>query len=238
MGHKGRKRIPLKEKICREIRREIVFGSLMPNEHLKEAQVAGHFNCTRGPVREALNQLEQQGFVTLVPNQGASVKEPSVREVEDFYALLAILEGKAVEWATPHLVESDIEQLSTINRSLKEVLDAPEGPVEAWIPLNFQFHRLFREKCGNEKVDWLAEEIRIRITRYRYISLMMAEFGNYAADHEEIIARVQKRQALEAGVAMTAHIHRAKDILVRYLNRLPKRNLWRGPPLCENRNGV
>jgi DNA-binding GntR family transcriptional regulator len=219
------KRIPLKEKICRELQREIVFGALMPNEHLKESQVAGHFQCTRGPVREALNQLEQQGFITLVPNQGATVKEPSVREVEDFYDLLAILEGKAVQWATPHLLDTDIENLSTINQSLRDVLEAPEGAVEAWIPLNFRIHRLFREKCGNEKMDWLAEEIRIRITRYRYISLMIAQFGKYAADHDEILERVKKGHAREAGAAMTAHIHRAKDILVTYLNRLPKRNL-------------
>jgi DNA-binding GntR family transcriptional regulator len=218
------KKLPLKDKISRDLRKEIVFGSLTPNEHLKEARLAKHFGCTRGPVREALNQLEQQGFVTLVPNQGATVKEPSAREVEDFYNLLAILEGRAVQWATPSLTEEDIEHLNNINNELKEVLKSQETAAEDWIPLNMEFHRLFREKCGNSKMQWIAEEIRTRITRYRYISLMVTVFVDYAGDHDEIIRQVSRKDAEKAGKAMEEHIQRAKNILVQYLSRIPLKN--------------
>jgi len=213
------RKIPLKEKICRALRQEIVYGTLMPNEHLKEARLAKHFGCTRGPVREALNQLEQQGFVALVPNQGATVKEPSANEVKDFYNLLAILEGKAVEWATPRMTDQDIEPLKTINNALKKILESKETPVEEWIPLNLEFHRLFWEKCGNEKMNWLVEEIRTRITRYRYISLIVTASWDYAGDHEEIIDLVLQRDAQKASKTMENHIHRAKDVLVQFLSR-------------------
>ena len=219
-----RTRIPLKEIISRELRKQIVFGSLMPKEHLREIKLAEHFGCTRGPVREALNQLEQQGFVTLVPNQGATVKEPSAREVEDFYNLLGILEGRAVQWATPYLTETDIAHLKKINQKLKAVLDTPETATEEWIPLNIEFHRLFREKCGNEKMQWIAEEIRTRITRYRYISLMVTVFSDYAADHDEIIRQISRKDGQKAGKAMEDHIQRAKNILVQYLSRMPGRS--------------
>jgi len=216
-----KKRFPLKEKISRELRRGIVFGSLMPNEHLKEARLTERFGCTRGPVREALNQLEHQGFVTLVPNQGATVKEPSAQEVEDFYNLLAILEGKAVQWATPLLTDTDIQRLKNINNELKAVIKDSEFAAEDWIPLNIEFHRLFREKCGNAKMQWIAEEIRTRITRYRYISLMVTAFGEYAGDHDEIIRQVSQKNAQQAGKAMEEHIQRAKQTLVQYLSRTP-----------------
>lgn len=219
------KKIPLKEKICQELRREIVYGTLMPNEHLKEARLAEHFGCTRGPVREALNKLEQQGFVALVPNQGATVREPSADEVKDFYNLLAVLEGKAVEWATPLMKESDIEHLKKINHSLKKILEAKERAVEEWIPLNLEFHRLFREKCGNEKMNWLAEEIRTRITRYRYISLIVTASWDYAGDHERIVELVSKKDAPKAGKTMENHIHRAKDVLVQFLSKAPVRRI-------------
>lgn len=221
-------RIPLKEVVCREIRQQIVFGSLLPNEHLKEARLANHFGCTRGPVREALNQLEQQGFVTLVPNQGATVREPSAREVNDFYNLLAILEGRAVQWAVPLMTEKDIGRLRTLNHSLRSLLEAPDTAIEEWIPSNLEFHRLFREKCGNAKMNWLVDEIRTRITRYRYISLLVTAFGAYAEDHEEIVDRVARKDALKAGRAMEAHIYRAKDILVRHLSRMPARAIDAG----------
>jgi len=221
----GDKRLPLKEKICRALRQEIVFGSLMPNQHLKEMSLARQFGCARGSVREAFNLLEQQGFVTHVPNQGVTVKEPSAREVEDFYNLMAILEGRAVQWATPLLSDKDIARLKTINTALKVVLQKNEGAVEDWIPLNIEFHTLFREKCGNAKMNWMVEEIRSRITRYRYTSLMVTAFGNYAQDHDEIIDLVAQKDAQKAGSAMESHIHRAKDVLVRFLFQMPTRSL-------------
>ncbi len=221
----GIKKIPLKEMICQELRREIVYGTLMPNEHLKEARMAEHFGCTRGPVREALNKLEQQGFVALVPNQGATVKEPSADEVKDFYNLLAVLEGKAVEWATPLIKENDIKYLNKINHSLKKIVEAKETAVEEWIPLNLEFHRLFREKCGNEKMNWLVEEIRTRITRYRYISLIVTASRDYAGDHERIVELISKKDAKRAGKTMENHIQRAKDVLVQFLSKAPAKRI-------------
>lgn len=222
---KEEKRIPLKEKICRELRQQIVFGSLMPNEHLKEARLAQYFGCTRGPVREALNQLEQQGFISLVPNQGATVREPSAQEVEDYYNLLALLEGKAVQWATPNLTDADIKQLETINNSLKQVIKTNETAAEDWIPLNMEFHRLFRQRCDNEKLNGIVEEIRTRISRYRYISLMVTAFADYAGDHEKIIELAAQNDAEKAGSIMEDHIRRAKQVLVQFLSRMPGRSL-------------
>ncbi|MFW6052698.1 MAG: GntR family transcriptional regulator [Desulfosalsimonas sp.] len=218
-------KIPLKEKICKELREEIVFGSLMTNEHLKELQLAKRFGCTRGPVREALNQLEQQGFVNLVPNQGATVKGPSAREVEDFYNLMAVLEGKAVKWAIPLLTDKNIRHLKAVNNSLKAVAEKKEKAAEDWIPLNIEFHRIFKENCGNTKMQWLVEEIRTRITRYLYISLMVTAFADYAADHDEIIRLAEQREAQRAGKAMEEHIHRAKKVLVSFLSRRPADNM-------------
>lgn len=220
-------RLPLKERICRELRQAIVFGSLTPNEHLKEIRLANHFGCSRGSIREALSLLEQQGFVSHVPNQGAIVKEPSAKEVEDYYNLMAVLEGKAVQWATPNFSKGDIERLKSINDSLKRSLKNTQAAVEEWIPLNIEFHRLFREECGNAKMNWMVEEIRTRITRYRYTSLMVTAFGDYTDDHDEIIALVAGKYAQKAGVAMEGHIQRAKQILVTFLIKHPPANtIW------------
>ncbi|MCJ8500695.1 GntR family transcriptional regulator [Desulfatitalea alkaliphila] len=217
-------RLPLRERVCRELRQAIVFGSLTPNEHLKEIPLAKHFGCSRGSIREALGLLEQQGFVTHVPNQGATVKEPSAKEVEDYYNLLAVMEGKAVQWATPNLSQGDIDRLKSINDMLKRSLQKSGASVEAWIPLNIEFHRMFREKCGNAKMNWVVEEIRTRITRYRYTSLMVTAFGDYADDHDEIIASIADKDAPKAGKAMENHIQRAKQILVKFLVNDPPAN--------------
>ena len=214
-------RIGLKHKISNKLRDEVISGKLMPGEHVREKWLTEKFKCSRGPVREALIQLEREDFLRLVPNQGAVVTKMLSKEMADFYALLELLEGKAVEWAAPLLGPEDIKQLREINNDIRKISRGGRNCIEDWIPLNLAFHRLFREKCGNDKLNWMIEEIRMRITRYRYTSLVVSVFDEYILDHEKIIELVEKGDALGAGKAMEAHIQRAKEVLMVFLSRLP-----------------
>lgn len=211
----------IKDKIYIKIRDEIVFGKLMPGERLTETQFSKKFGCSRGPIREALQQLEKEDFISLIPNQGAVVNKMSPRVIEDYYALLELLEGKAVEWAVNFLTRSDIDRLVEINNKLKNLARDDKDFVKNWISINGEFHRIFRDKCGNTKVNLVVDEIRLKITRYLYSSLVMTAFDEYIQDHEDIIDAVSKKDAVEAGNLMANHISRGKNVLINFLNKMP-----------------
>ena len=217
----GKGNAPLKQEIHNQTRDEIIFGRIAPSERITENRLTEKFQCSRGPVREALIQLEREGFVILVPNQGAVVTRISPEEIEDFYTLLELLENKAVEWATPHLTAADVEQLTHINKKLKLISETEKNYAEKWVPLNQAFHRFFRKKCSNEKMDWIVEEIRLRITRHRYTSLAITVLDDYIKDHEAIIEAIREGNPKKAGKAMKTHIHRARRILLDFMSRLP-----------------
>ena len=63
-------------------------------------------------------------------------------------------------------------------------------------------------------MDWLIEEIRIRITRYRYVSVMKSAFNNYIRDHEKIIEAAERKRPRQGRRAMEAHVTRAKDVIL------------------------
>jgi DNA-binding GntR family transcriptional regulator len=212
---------PLKHKIYAQMRDEIVFGRVLPGERIKEAWWARKFECSRGPIREAFNQLERQGFLQLIPNQGAVVVKTSSEDVRDYYGLLELLEGKAAEWATPLLASKHIEKLAKINDAMRRIPRDDKDFIESWISLNLEFHSLFWLNCGNNKMNWIVEDIRMRMTRYRYTSIAVATIDEYLQDHDRIIAAVRKGDGLEAGKVMTTHISRAKDVLMELFSRLP-----------------
>lgn len=212
----------LRDNICIYLRNEIVSGAVPPGGFLREGSVAEKFNCSRGPVREALIQLEKEGFLELSPNHGAMVTRISPDEVNDFYALLEVLEGKAVQWATPLLGPEDINRLVETNDAIRQISRESKTCIEDWIPLNLNFHRVFREKSGNTKLNWIVEEIRMRITRYRYTSLMVADLDTYVKDHETIIELASNgKDPLSAKKAMELHISHAKESLMAFLKRFP-----------------
>jgi DNA-binding GntR family transcriptional regulator len=209
------KPVSLKHKIYMQLRDEIVFGRVLPGQRIKEAWWARKFGCSRGPVREAFNQLERQGLLALTPHQGAVVAKSSSEDVRDYFGILELLEGKATEWATPLLTSDDIEKLAEINHAMKNIPRDDNDFEESWIPLNLEFHTLFTLRCGNTKMDWIIEDVRMRMTRYRYASFAMTAIDEYLQDHDRIIEAVRKGDSIEAGNAMTTHISRAKDMIMR-----------------------
>lgn len=208
-----------KDEIRRSLRRDIISGKLMQGERLTESDLTNTFKCSRGPVREALVQLSKEGFIDLSENKGAIVKKLSAQEIRDYYSLLEIMEGKAVEWATPRLKTGEIDRLVVLNNSLKQLDPNDENYLEEWCLRNSAFHEIFRKHCGNQKMPWITNEIRQRIFRYLFSSLLTSLKNEYIEDHENIISAIRRKKASEAREAMEIHISRAKDFLLRFLKQ-------------------
>lgn len=209
----------VKEKICKTIRKDIILGQLNPGEHLIESALCKKFKVSRSSIREALNMLMNEGFLTIIPNKGAIVSKISTKDLEDFYVLLALMERKAVEWATPCIKASEIEELILINESLKHgMISDNEDKLKNWNRQNFAFHRFFWKRCGNEKLGWLVEEIRKRIFRYLYTSLTVTSYDNLLKDHAAIIMAVKDKDVEKAGQTMENHILGALRALMEFFS--------------------
>jgi len=209
----------IKEKICKIIRTGIIHGELNPGEHLVESEICKKYKVSRGTTREALNLLANEGFVTIIPNRGAIVSKISTKDLKDFYVLLALLERKAIEWATPRIEASEIEELTRINDSLKKIMISnTEEKLKNWGEKNLAFHRFFWVRCQNEKLGWLVEEIRQRIFRYRYTSLTVTSYDHYLKDHAAIIKAVKDKNVEKAGQTMEHHILRALNVLMEFFS--------------------
>ena len=207
----------IKDVIYKSLKDAIVLEELMPGERIIELDITKKFNCSRGPAREAIVQLYKGGFVDLNENKGAVVKKISAEEIANYYQLLGFLEGKVVNLATGNLKDSDLKKLATINNSLRE-LD-PEDPdyLDEWCVRNTAFHEVFRERCGNKVMTSTIKEVKERIYRYRYRSLLSTKNEYYIKDHEKILECVGRNDSEAAGNEMESHILRARDVLLRYL---------------------
>lgn len=212
----------IKAHIYTGIRKAIISEALSPGERLVESQLCKEFGASRGPVREALAQLSRDGFVELIPNKGALVTKLSLQDLKDYYALIALLESNAVEWAVPNFSKSDLALLAAINQDLASIIAGdPDECLDAWTRHNLLFHRLFWEKSGNLKLVEQIREIRQRILRYRYTSLMVPSFREYLQDHNDIIEAARQKDAQTASEAMYRHIFRALNVLIKYISRMP-----------------
>ena len=207
----------IKDVIYKSLRNAIVLEEIMPGERITEQDITQKFNCSRGPAREAIVQLYKGGFVDLNENKGATVKKISAEEIANYYQLLGFLEGKVVELATLNINTNDLKKLVTINNSLKEI--DPEDPnyLDEWCVRNSAFHEIFRERCGNKIITDTIREVREKIYRYRYRSLLSTANKEYIKDHDRIVEYVCQKNSQAAGCEMESHILRARNVLLKYL---------------------
>lgn len=161
----------LREKILETIRDAILRGVLKPGEKVAEPELAERFGISRTPIREAFRQLESEGYLTVIPRKGAVVTALSERDVKEFYAIKAILEGYAARMATKKLSDKEIDKLETINARLQQLAD--EGDVKNFYRTHNEFHELFIRAADNHKLLELIQQLVMKFNRPRMASLSL-----------------------------------------------------------------
>ena len=101
----------LRENVVDEIRMKILNREYEPGMRIVEQNLSDELGVSRGPIREALRQLEQEGLVEYVRNVGCSVKQVTLEDVYEIYLLRATYEQVAVRTYEGQLSDEDLAQI-------------------------------------------------------------------------------------------------------------------------------
>src|SRR5665648_179774 len=88
--------LSLKDRVYTKIKTAIINGDLRQNEPLVETEIAKTMNISRAPIREALNKLEQEGFIVNIPRKGCKVAPITMKETTDMYEMRLLIEPFAI----------------------------------------------------------------------------------------------------------------------------------------------
>lgn len=191
---------------------------LRPGTRLKEEQLAEIFAVSRARVRQAFTLLERDGLVTLIPNRGAFVSEPTVDEARDVFFARRTIEGRLVERLCAKVTAKDIARLKA-HVAAERKADA-SGDISAAIHLSGGFHLLIGELAGSR---YLSEVLRDLVSRTSLITTMYQprQTHNCGPDeHQEILDRIIDRNAAAANEAMDRHLNHVESELD--LNEAPE----------------
>src|SRR5215468_8309890 len=109
----------LADDVVDRLRDAIFHGSFKPGEPLREEQLAASLDVSRGPVREALVQLEREGLVIVRRHRGATVARLSRLDAEEVYSLRLALERLAVQRAVRSATEADFAALEEVMEAFR-----------------------------------------------------------------------------------------------------------------------
>jgi DNA-binding GntR family transcriptional regulator len=151
-----------RQALVRVLTDAMVSGALKPGERLVEREVAARTGVSRGPVREALRELEQAGLIVTVPYQGSYVAGISDAEVDGIVIpIRLVLETFAWQQSASTLDEADFAYLADLVSQMQRAADA--GDLPALVEIDLQFHSRVIERAGNQCFQiWRTIEPRVR----------------------------------------------------------------------------
>lgn len=144
----------LRENVAKEIRDKILNRELEPGMRIIEQNLSKELNVSRGPIREALRQLEQEGLVEYTRNVGCSVKKATIKDLYEIYLLRSTYEIIAVRLSGGEYTREDIRKMEDILQ-LMETLDNYEEVVNC----DHMLHRIIVEKAGSERITKLWSDL-------------------------------------------------------------------------------
>ena len=138
------------------LRSAILTGELEPGAQLVETTLALRLGASRGPLREAMRQLVDEGLLVSVPYSGTRVVEVSVQDINDIYAMRTCLEQFAFQQIWDRRDAAFRAELLRRNAVLKGAIDQADGV--AAIEAELDLHGLAYEQAGNRILlnSWTA----------------------------------------------------------------------------------
>jgi DNA-binding GntR family transcriptional regulator len=188
------------------IGRKILSGELKPGERLHETVIAQEVGVSRGPIREAVRRLQEQGLLTYAPNRGVWVTELSIDDVEALLDIRAALEGIAARRAVPHLDDDLFKALSLIIEQMKD--SGKRGATNDLVYQDVEFHRILSEASSNQRLVQMIEQMSIQTRPHMAASYVLNEnLTTIAAIHQELLGVLQRRDPDEIEKTIRDHIY-------------------------------
>ncbi len=202
----------------------VLKGEIEPGERLSEVALSERLDVSRTPLRSALQKLEQEGLVTLIPSGGYAVRSFSRQDIVDAIELRGVLEGTVARLAAERgavparlkAIRDVVEQLDAVLGGGPEALD-----ISRYESLNGRFHALLSELAGSEVIRRELDRITslpfaspnafvntdVDVPAF-YRSLVVAQ-----AQHRAIVTAIELREGARAEALAREHARIARQNL-------------------------
>ena len=204
--------------IAEALRQAIIEGKLSPGQTLRQETLANHFEVSRIPVREALRQLESEGWVVFERNRGARVSSLSAEEVREIYEIRASLEVTALSMASAHHTPQTLAKAAEILRHSRLNHDHA-----SFVTTNRDFHLALYGPAARPRLLSLVDSLHSQGERYLRLKLDIPTYKRQSDDeHEQIVNALQREDTNAAMNLLRAHFAAYRKHARRVSERSPR----------------
>jgi DNA-binding GntR family transcriptional regulator len=209
----GLQKTSLRIQAVHALRRAITTGELPPGAHVSEIDMAERLQISRGTLREAMRQLQQEGLLTAGPRGRLSVRHMDEHELIDLFAVRGALEALAARLLTERDDREDVT--AELRAAADAMTTAAEDSLDERIEADLNFHRALCRLSGNPTLlrTWESLEGSIRMS-IMHSGIERAVRNMDVQRHYDLVTAIEAGDPDEAAAEVSAHMRGAAQTLV------------------------
>jgi DNA-binding GntR family transcriptional regulator len=197
------------DRVYADLKAMAVAYAFRPGERINEGRIATRLGVSRTPLREALNRLKTEGFLSFVPGRGFFCRELDPHEIFQLYELRKAIEVAAVPLAVARARDDEIAALS---RFLDETGPDGEGRTATELAeLDETFHHRLMSLARNDEMLRVLDNVNARIRFVRWIDMGSDARPKTQGEHRAVVEALAARDGPAAIAVLERHIDRRLD---------------------------
>ncbi|MBB3062159.1 FCD domain-containing protein [Microbulbifer rhizosphaerae] len=202
--------------LYQQLKADLQSGRFPPGTVLKQTELAEQYGVSRIPVRDAIQRLKNEGWLTDHGKRGVAVPRFDPLEVEDIYLMRMRLEPLLQTLAAPKLNAEILGRARDILDGMEEEKTLPASEIGA---LNWQFHTCLYRAAGRPTLFATVEQLHRQCERYiGYQSRSLDYQHTSQREHYALLEALQRGDTEEAAEILEQHIAAAGRALVKHLS--------------------
>ena len=208
----------LGNKIIDSLRNAILAGEIDPGERINEAYISKTLGVSRSPIREAIRVLEAEGLVEVFQRRGAFVKKSSIKDIEEVYHVLYLIDCDACALAADKIKSHQKRKLKSILRKMEKMTS--QTPFAKANQSSRDFHRIIIEATQNNLLIKMRAQLRTQeeIFHRARVQKDPAYISEIIYEHLNIGNAILEGRAKDAEKLMAEHLNNAKSRAIEAFN--------------------
>ncbi len=206
----------LKEQVYEYLREQMRVGTILPGSVIDMEETSKKLGVSKTPLRDALLQLEMEGFVSILPRRKVVVNVLTIQDIKNYYEIIGALESTALLSALDNLKESDIQYLEKLNAEMKDAID--NDNFDLYYEKNLIFHSVFLNLSGNENLKKIANTLKKRLYDFPRQKGFVKEWEQASiGEHAELVRLIGMNDRQKA-VNFIRDIHWSFKVQEKFVN--------------------
>lgn len=211
----------LKEQVYEYLRDQLEKGELLPGSSINMDETSQKLGVSRTPLRDALLQLEMEGFVSILPRRGVIVNHLTLHDIKNYYEIIGALESAALMAHFDRISEDQIQKMHALNTEMEQAIE--QDNFNLYYQKNLKFHDIFLDLCENKNLVKIVNTLKKRLYDFPRKQGFVKQWEQTSIhEHQELVRLIEEGKKEQASNYIR-DVHWSYRVQEKFLKKYYKR---------------